>query len=129
MTTGGLDRRWRRIFADGAELARTARVEGTAAWPIHGAGHWAWQPDVLALDARIGHRHRREQRLRVGMVGRLEQGFGAALLHDLAEVHHHDAVGKVADHGEVVRHEQVRCALLSLQILEQIEDRSLHRYV
>ena len=43
-------------------------------------------------------------------------------LDDLAEVHHRDAVGDVADDGEIVRDEQVRQAELGLELLHQVDD-------
>ena len=42
-----------------------------------------------------------------GCSGASEQLVGRRDLHDLAEVHHRDPVGDVADDGEVVRDEQV----------------------
>ena len=49
--------------------------------------------DSRAVDVRM-------QRPRVQLLGRRD-------LDDLAEVHHRDSVGDVADHGEVVGDEQV----------------------
>ena len=55
-------------------------------------------------------RHRREQRLRVRMGRALVDVVARADLDDLAEVHHGDPVGHVADDGQVVRDEDVRQA-------------------
>ncbi len=43
--------------------------------------------------------------------------------------HHGDAVGHVVDHRQIVRDEQIGEAELVLQVLEQVEDLRLHRYV
>ena len=53
----------------------------------------------------------------------------AGILDDLAEVHHRDPVGDVADHAEVVRDEQIRQAELVLKLLEQVDDLRLHGHV
>ena len=50
-------------------------------------------------------------------------------LDDLAEVHHGDAVGDVADDREVVRDEDVRQPEVALQRLEQVHDLRLDRDV
>ena len=70
-----------------------------------------------------------QQRLGVGMVGRVENFAGQALLHDLAEIHDHDAIGQVAHHRQVMTDEQQRRALPPLNIEEQFGDRGLHRYI
>ena len=73
--------------------------------------------------------HRREQRLGVGMVRRREHRFGVAQLHHPPEIQHADPVGQVAHDAEVVADEQVGHALLALQLVQQVEDRGLHRHV
>ena len=57
------------------------------------------------------------------------QLVGLGNLTHLAEIHHRDTVGDVLDHGEVVRDEHKRQAVLGLQILEQIENLRLDRNV
>ena len=83
------------------------------------------------IEARvgIGHRHRRQQRLGVGMQRVAEQLARRRQLDQAAGAHHGDAVGDVVDHGEVVRDEQVGEAELLLQVLQQIEDLRLDRHV
>ena len=51
------------------------------------------------------------------------------MFHDLALVHHHDAVGEHVDHGEVVRDEQACEADFGLQLLEQFQHLRLHRHI
>jgi hypothetical protein len=71
----------------------------------------------------------------VGRVGRGgEKGAGVGVsafgqdlrrrpgLHDLAPVHHRDAVGHAGDHGEVVGDEEQRHVLLRHEVLQEIED-------
>src|SRR5207237_9477118 len=52
-----------------------------------------------------------------------------AKLHQLAQIHHADAVADVRHDGQVVRDEQVREAKLRLQVAQQIEDLRLDGYV
>ena len=63
------------------------------------------------------------------MVRPLEYRVGGSELLEPAEVEHCDPVRDVPDDTEVVRDEQVRHALLGLELDEQVEDRGLHRDV
>jgi hypothetical protein len=54
------------------------------------------------------------------------QVFCFRILDDLAEIHHRDPGGDMADHAEVVRHKQIRQAELVLKLLEQVDDLRLH---
>ncbi len=67
-----------------------------------------------------------QQRPRVGVVGFVEELVDGALLHDLAQVHDRDPVGRVVHHGQVVGDEQVGQAVLLLEVLEQVDDLRLH---
>ena len=65
--------------------------------------------DVGALDQRrqpralrVGGGHGVQQRLRVLVLGVVEDLLDGALLDDLAEPHHRDVVGEAGDDGEVV---------------------------
>ncbi len=58
--------------------------------------------------ARVGHRHRGEQRLRVRVQRRRVERVARGDLDDPAEVHHRDAVADMAHDREVVRDEEVR---------------------
>ena len=64
-----------------------------------------------------------------GCRGRTEEILGGGELDDLAEVHHRDAVGDVADDGEVVGDEEVGEVELLLQLHEQVQDLGLDRHV
>ena len=58
-----------------------------------------------------------------------EHDLGRPELHQPAEVEDRDPVGEVAHDAEVVRDEEVRDALVALELDEQVEDRRLHRDV
>ena len=47
-------------------------------------------------------------------------------LDDLAHVHHRDAIGEVADHGQVVRDEDLGQVQLRLEVAEQVDEGRLH---
>ena len=51
------------------------------------------------------------------------------LFHDLPLEHHRDAVADMVDNRDVVADEQVGEAQLLLEVLEQVQDLRLHRYV
>ena len=88
------------------------------------------------LARRIGDRHRRQQRLRVRMLRRSVHLIGWTRLDDLAEVHDRDAVGQLANDGEVVGDEHVRQPQPGAQVDQQAHDLGLdadverrHRFV
>ena len=70
-----------------------------------------------------------EQRLGVGVDRLGVERLGGRDLHQLAQVHDRDPVGDVADHAEVVGHEQVGQLELVLQVVEQVHDLRLDRDV
>ena len=70
----------------------------------------------------------REERLRVGVLGVVDDLAGRSFLHDAAEVHDRDPVGEVGGRREVVRdHEDAQPALP--QLVEEREDAGPHRHV
>ena len=81
------------------------------------------------LGGGVRDRHRRDQRLGVGMPRIDEQLVGRRGLHHLAAVHHHDPVAHVAHERQVVRDVQVGEAVLGLQTGEQVEDLTARRHV
>src|SRR5687767_9561802 len=125
-----------RDFLHGRDLDAAAidgywatRMEAAAGRRIDRARHVAREDDPLARAARVGHRDRREQRDRVGVLRVREEGLGLGELDDPAEVHHRDAVADVLDHREVVRDEEVGQPELVLQVHQQVDHLRLHRYV
>ena len=88
---------------------------------------------LLELDlqvlVRIGLRNSSEQRPRVGVLGVAEDGTDGALFDNPAQIHDGDAVGRLGDHRQLVCDEDHGEAELLLQILEQVQQLRLHRYV
>ena len=121
--------RWALVVADPADLARTSRGERAALRRVQHAGQVALEHDLPLGDLWIRDRDRRQQGLGVGVVGRVEDLRGGAALHDLAEVHHHDAVREVAHDAQVVADEEERGLVLALDVHQQLGDRGRDRDV
>ena len=68
----------------------------------------------------------RQQRLGVGVLGRLKHFGRRSDLDDASEVHHGDAVGDVPRQAEVMCHHQHRQAELLAQTQQQAEDLPAH---
>ena len=85
----------------------------------------------MPLDVATGDRLGvgREERLRVRVQRSQEEIVGGCELDDLAEIHHRDPVGDVADDGEVVRDEEIGEVELLLQLDQKVEDLRLDRDV
>ena len=126
-------------FADDAERLAGAQLERQAVHRldvVDGAAQQAAldrKPDleVVGLDddgrgqvlgRRLALGLGRQQLARIGVLGRLEDVGGQALLDDLALVHDVDAVGHLAHDAEVVRDPQHGHVHLVLQALQQLED-------
>jgi len=60
--------------------------------------------------------------LGVGVLGRMEEGVAFFELDEGAMVHDGDAVGEVADHGEVVADEEKGEVVLLLELFEERSD-------
>jgi hypothetical protein len=90
-------------------------------------------PDALVLlgpfERRVGDRHGVDQASGVRVDRRGVDGVGRADLYQLAEVHDADHVGHVPDDGQVVRDEQIRQAVIALQVEHQVQDLRLDRDV
>jgi hypothetical protein len=82
-----------------------------------------------ARELGVGLQDGREQRLRVGMAGRVVDRIPAADLDDTARIHDPDPVRDMADDREIMRDEQVGEAELALQILEQVDDLGADRNI
>src|SRR5438874_1775273 len=81
--------------------------------------------DELLLDGRVGERHRREERDRVGVERLVVERLSRGDLDHRPEVHDGDPVGDVADDGQVVRDEEVGQVELLLEPLEEVDDLGL----
>ncbi|MDT4844099.1 hypothetical protein FQZ97_780420 [compost metagenome] len=71
----------------------------------------------------------RDQLARIGMLRAVQDVVRRARLHHLALAHHHDAVGDVGHHAEIVRDENDADAHALLYILDQAQDLRLRRNV
>jgi len=69
-------------------------------------------------------RDRRQERLRVGVLGRLEDRSSGAAFHDTASVDHIDPVSKFAHDAKIVRDEQHRRALTGHKIAHKRQGRA-----
>src|SRR4029450_3722591 len=87
--------RWNDLSADLLRLPAPG-VEDTTGWRVDRTGQGALEQDPLALLLldRVGHRHRRHQRMGVGMQRLLVERVPVHLLHDLAEIHDGEAGGE-----------------------------------
>ena len=72
-------------------------------------------------------RHGREKGTRVGVQRLLVERIARRKLDDLAEVHHRDPVGDVADHAQIMGDEEVGEAEALLQLLQQVHHLRLDR--
>ncbi len=110
------------------ERVRAPRVEPAPTGHLVGARHLTGDHvQLAALRGRL--RHRVEQALGVGVAREREQRVDRRLLHDLARVHHDDAVADLRDDAEVMRDEQHGHPEVALQLAEQLEDLGLDRDV
>ena len=118
----------RRRFALAAiHHRRAARVKRASTRRVQWRGHIALQHNAFTSPGRIGTGHRREQRLRVRVLGRSKQRTRFCGLHNLAQVHHRDAISNVTHHRKIVRNEQVTQTHFIAQVHEKIDDLSLNR--
>ena len=102
-----------------AEARKASRMERAAWWRRRGVRNIAFQHDSPAPLARvrIGHRHRRHQRLRVRCIGLSIQRRSGTFFDDPAEIHHRDPVGNAPHHREIMGDEQAGEPKFALQIL------------
>ena len=87
-------------------------------WPVAGLDLADRQQPLARL--HVEARHGVQQRLQIGMLrrrGRCRRRSPDSI--DLAAIHHHDVVGDVGDHAEIVGDHQHRHAELGLQVLHQ----------
>ncbi len=104
-------------------------MEATAAGRVCRARDLTLQDETFFAHTHVVPRHGGEQRLRVGMHRRVVDGGLVALLDDAPEIHDGDAIRGVFHHRKVVGDEQIGKAELVLQVLQQVNDLGLDRYV
>src|SRR5260370_6340612 len=119
------------LAADRKLRDRAARMEPAAFGRVDRRGDLALEQDGLAARLELGVRvrDRAQQDLGVWMQRVVVNLSTVRDLDDLAEVHDRHAVADVAHYGEVVGDEQIRELVLVLQVLEQVHDLRLNRYV
>ena len=104
-------------------------MEGTARREIGWVGDCAAEDNLSFHLARVGTRHRGEQRLAI-WVQRLAIEFVHLRFFDnLACVHDSDAVTSVLHHPQVMRDKEEGDLQSLLQILEQVDDLRLYRHI
>ena len=115
----------RQALADGHWSLRTRHQrigapwsKTTAAWELVRTRHHAGN-GVQRLALRAELRDRVEQRFGVRVPGTGEEIRGRPLLDDLSGIHHDHVVSHVGDHTEVVRHEDHRHVLFTLERVQQ----------
>src|ERR1700722_14058775 len=112
-----------RLFGSAAiEHKRTSRVKTATARRIDRAWDVTLQDDRGTADGRVRHRHRRQQRLGVGMLRAGENLFPRRDLDNLAEIHHCYTVGHMFDDREIMTDEEQRETEFPLQVLQQVDD-------
>ena len=74
-------------------------------------------------------RHGSQKRLRICVLRMREDILGRTAFDNAAALHHRHFMRHKFDHGKVVRDEQVRHALLGLDLPQQIENLRLHRNI
>ena len=110
-----------RVLAPGMDMASRRSIGGV--------GDFTLEDDPPGAQARIRFGHRGQEGLGVGMLRGCEQLFGRRHLHDLADVHHRDAVADVLDDAEVVSDEQIGESKALLKLEEEVQDLRLDRHV
>ena len=88
-----------------------------------------YDPLPLPFRRRIGNRHGRQQRLRVGVPGVAVQLVGRSRFDDASQIHHADGVGNMSHDRQIVRDEDVRQAELLLQVAQQVDHLGLDRNI
>jgi hypothetical protein len=82
----------------------TAGMKGTAWRRIDRGWDFAGENDAGTAGLGVNLRDGGTQSLCIGMFGGLHDGLGRAGFNYFAQIHHHDAVADVFDHGQIVGH-------------------------
>jgi hypothetical protein len=100
--------------ASGVETASGGRIDR--------ARHVSFQDDPGTLSRGVGDRNGTEERFSIRVQGAFVDSFLVPDLHNLSQVHDSHTIGDMLHHGEVVRYEQVRKAVLLLQVFQKIQN-------
>src|SRR5215469_9298035 len=90
-----------------------------------GARDYGQRGARLAIEAR----DRTQQRLGVGMLGRMKDVVYRTFFHDAAEIHHHNIVRHLCNDPEIMGDEDDRGVVLVLELAEKRQDLRLRRHV
>src|SRR4249919_280351 len=124
----------RRSFSP-ADVCRVsaAWMEAARGRGVNGARYLALEHDPRASRTwgivRLDHGNRREEGLGVGVDRALVELVDRCHFDNHAKVHHRDPVRDMSDDSQVVRDEDVGEPVLVLEVVEQIDDLRLNRYV
>jgi hypothetical protein len=103
-------------------------MEAAAPGDFVGARHDAGNGVQRLTDRRqLGDRIQERFGVRVARSG--EERWRAGLLDDLSGVHHHDVIGDVGDHPQIVGDEDHRHVLFPLQRVQELDDLGLGRHI
>ena len=86
-------------------------------------------PAAFSFYHRIRLRYGRQQGLRVRMAGVSVDLVPVSGLDDLSQIHHRYDMGDLPHHGQIVSDEEVGDSKSGLDVLEQVDDLCLDRYV
>ena len=100
---------------------RAPCVEAAAGGRIDRAGRITLEDDLIGNAAPAFEKRRGEERLRVRVLGRLEDAGAIAHFHHLPGVHDQDAIGHVLGDAQVMGDEQIGHSRVALQLLEEVQ--------
>src|SRR3981081_1238285 len=129
MPVGTLLERRRLSLAERKLGDRASGVKMAARRRVNGARNLALQSDALPLHFRIRNRDRRQQRFGIGMQRRGIKLAGGRGLDDAAEIHHGNAPAAGLVDRRTMGNEEIGEPELLLQILQEIDDLGLDRYI
>ena len=92
---------------------------------IGGVERIATENHALALHARIGVWHSRDQGLRVGVLWRVENGLRRPLLHNNAKIHYRHLISDMFHDRKIMRDEDIGEAEFRLEIDKQVQNLGL----
>ncbi len=107
----------------------TPGVEGAPRGKIRQICHLSTQTYLLGRYIRIRVRDGCEQRCRIRVPGSPEEGFLSCQLNDLSGIHHGNSVRDVLNNAEIMGDEDIGEIELRLEILQQVKDLRLNRYI
>ena len=107
----------------------TAGSKAASRLGFDGRRNFSFQKNSLSLHINVRNGNGRKQCLGIGMGRMLEKLFTRAEFHDFTQIHYHDIGGNVLVHRQIVGNEQISQGSLLLEILHQIQDLGLYRYI